>query len=250
MRLLLLVLILISSLSCRKFVWDNPNDTIISTTEPASLKNGLVAFYPFNGNASDRSGNSFNGIVQGALLTTDRFNIPEKAYSFNHIEKQFIDLSANNFNLTGNFSRTIACWIYPTQEGNFISTGNGVREFSTANMGTSFNLRIITLPGLPNAYNLSFMGWGDDIDTRNEPAIFYEKWVHVAVTYSNNTISLFVNGIKGVSKNTVLKTFGNSNFIGKSNHVDFEAYYNGKVDEVRIYNRALTQEEITYLANN
>ena len=68
MRLPFLMLILDSSLSCRKFVWDNPNDTINPKTEPAILKDGLVAYYPFSGNANDESGNGNNGTVFGASL--------------------------------------------------------------------------------------------------------------------------------------------------------------------------------------
>ena len=51
--------------------------------QPASLKEGLVAHYPFNGNASDASGNGKNGVVQGPVSTTDRFGSPNSAYYFN-----------------------------------------------------------------------------------------------------------------------------------------------------------------------
>jgi hypothetical protein len=71
MRLPFLILILDSSLSCRKFVWDNPNDTINPKTEPASLKDGLVAYYPFSGNANDVSRNGNNETVFGATLVED-----------------------------------------------------------------------------------------------------------------------------------------------------------------------------------
>jgi len=77
MRLLFLILILVSSLFCRKFVWDNPNDTINSKTEPASLKDGLVAYYPYSGNANDESGNGNNGTVFGATLVEDSALIQE-----------------------------------------------------------------------------------------------------------------------------------------------------------------------------
>jgi len=50
---------------------------------PSFLTNGLVAYYPFNGNANDASGNGRNGTVEGATLTADRFGIPNSAYSFN-----------------------------------------------------------------------------------------------------------------------------------------------------------------------
>ena len=45
--------------------------------------NGLIAWYPFNGNANDESGNNNNGVVNGAVLTTDRYNSTNSAYNFN-----------------------------------------------------------------------------------------------------------------------------------------------------------------------
>ena len=70
---------------------------------------GLVARYPFNGNANDQSGNGHHGTVTGATLTTDRFGQPNRAYSFDG-NNDFIDLGnkpAFNFGV-GNF--TFSVW--------------------------------------------------------------------------------------------------------------------------------------------
>ncbi len=56
----------------------------------AGLSDGLVAYYPFNGNANDESGNGNNGIVHGATLTADRSGNANSAYSFNGIDN-YID---------------------------------------------------------------------------------------------------------------------------------------------------------------
>ena len=53
------------------------------SNSPAFLTNGLIAYYPFNGNANDASGNGNNGTVYGATLTADRFGNPNSAYYFN-----------------------------------------------------------------------------------------------------------------------------------------------------------------------
>ena len=50
-----------------------------------NLDSGLVAHYPFNGNANDESGNGNDGTVNGATLTTDRFGNANKAYSFDGV---------------------------------------------------------------------------------------------------------------------------------------------------------------------
>ena len=51
----------------------------------ADLNDGLVAYYPFNGNANDESGNGNDGTVIGATLTADRSGNPDSAYSFNGV---------------------------------------------------------------------------------------------------------------------------------------------------------------------
>lgn len=51
-----------------------------------SLEDGLVAYYPFNGNADDGSGNGLNGVIYGATLTEDRFGNSNSAYSFDGVD--------------------------------------------------------------------------------------------------------------------------------------------------------------------
>jgi hypothetical protein len=66
--------------------------------------NGLVAWWPFTGNAIDSSGNGINGIVNGATLTTDRFGNANKAYSFNGSSNSITVNDANSLDLIDNFS--------------------------------------------------------------------------------------------------------------------------------------------------
>jgi len=73
----------------------------------ADLKDGLVAYYPFNGNANDESVNGNHGTVYGATLTTDRFGNTNKAYSFDGVD-DYID-SKFNFN-GGSTNFTISYW--------------------------------------------------------------------------------------------------------------------------------------------
>jgi hypothetical protein len=66
--------------------------------------NGLVGWWPFNGNANDESGNGNIGTVNGALLSTDRFNQNNKSYSFGG-NQQGIIINQNIFNVgSGNIS--------------------------------------------------------------------------------------------------------------------------------------------------
>ena len=56
----------------------------------SDLNDGLVVYYPFNGNANDESGNGHNGIVNGDTLTTDMFGNPNSAYSLNGMKEQVL----------------------------------------------------------------------------------------------------------------------------------------------------------------
>ena len=65
-----------------------------------TLNNGLIGYWPFNGNANDESGNGHNGIVNGATLTSDRFGNSNSAYEFDGTN--YIDF--NGLNILGDFS--------------------------------------------------------------------------------------------------------------------------------------------------
>ena len=73
----------------------------------AGINDGLVAYYPFNGNANDMSGSGYNGTVNGATLTTDRFGNPNSAYSFNGTGAY---ISTTFYGILGSNPRTISFW--------------------------------------------------------------------------------------------------------------------------------------------
>src|SRR5947209_1439055 len=77
------------------------------TTARANLNTGLVAYFPFNGNATDATGNGYDGSVTNAVLTMDRFSNPSSAYSFNGTNS-FIRIAKLLPNLT---NLTISAWV-------------------------------------------------------------------------------------------------------------------------------------------
>ena len=70
--------------------------------------NGLVGYWPFTGNANDLSGNGYNGTVNGATLTTDRFGVANRAYSFDG--NDWIEINNNPNQNVGAGSFTLSCW--------------------------------------------------------------------------------------------------------------------------------------------
>ena len=79
------------------------NEISITTT---NLTNGLIAYYPFNGNANDESGNELNGLVNGATLTTDRFGKSNSAYLFSNNQEITIPNTSN----LNTYPLTISLW--------------------------------------------------------------------------------------------------------------------------------------------
>lgn len=82
---------------------------VYTTDVQASLIDGLVAYYPFNGNADDESVNTNNGTVHGATLTTDRFGNANSAYSFDGLDDYIMISSSSSLDIRGNL--TISAWV-------------------------------------------------------------------------------------------------------------------------------------------
>ena len=80
---------------------------------PASLKEGLVAYYPFNGNAKDESSNSNDFTVKGATLTKDRHGNADRAYAFDGVNAYMEAPNHPNLQLT---QFTLSVWINPTSD--------------------------------------------------------------------------------------------------------------------------------------
>jgi len=220
---------------------------VLSVTVKAQVpsyvpSNGLVAYYPFNGNANDASGNGNNGVVNGATLTSDRNGNPNSAYSFNGAN---ISIPHNsNFGIIQTGQETISLWAFlegaQTTQHLIGKRPNGAQSFNWqmsfnygANQGLTFSGGI---PG--NTYGL--------VSNYRLPNL---QWVNIVGTYSAGIWSLFVNGV--LINTTTSSTFYNDVIcpltIGNSG--SFEAFY-GKLDDIAIYNRALSQSEITQLYNS
>jgi hypothetical protein len=204
--------------------------------------NGLVGWFPFSGNANDESGNNNNGTVSGATLASDRFGNANTSYNFNGTNNY---ITVPNIAVQGNASRTTSFWFQTnaTEGGMIIATGSGTNQ-----NGATYNLRI-----LEQGY-LSFMGGNFtsccyDINPTTGINLKDNNWHNCVVTFSANVFKFYVDSILISTTNLSISTNGQTNFIGKSNdtNVSNSAFFKGKIDDIGIWNRALTQDEITNL---
>jgi outer membrane protein assembly factor BamB len=206
------------------------------------LTNGLVAYYPFNGNANDESGQGNNGIAYGATLTVDRLGQAASAYGFNGTDNY---VSAVISNLpSGGAPRTMTAWIMPTKAHNDAMLG--FIGYGAGGQASQFGLSIDPDQGI------SF--WGGYADFSPHLPAPLGTWSFVAVSYSNNAVQLSVNGIAATGAGITLNTPNNGRFFFGVTSMDgngpswpagpWENWFTGSIDEVRIYDRALSDQEV------
>ena len=107
--------------------------------------NGLVGWWPFNGNANDESGNGNNGTVNGATLTTDRFGNSNGAFSFNGVNSY---ISVQDSNTLHQNVFTISSWVNGDEY-------NGFKQILSKNIGTSNNESINLVINNNSGWNLT-----------------------------------------------------------------------------------------------
>ena len=93
-------------------------------TEPEFLEKGLVAYYPFNGNAEDESGNGHDGMVNGPILSNDRNGNPNSAYFFDSKKTDHILLPDHELIKTLRTNYSVSFWLWTrdvTQDSYIIS---------------------------------------------------------------------------------------------------------------------------------
>jgi hypothetical protein len=201
--------------------------------------NGLVGWWPFNGNANDESGNNNNGTVNGATLNPDRFGNPNTAYFFDGVD-DFIDLTNKSIAIQSNNSRTISCWVYSGD-----MTIGDYRIVSTGSATTNGSFNLVKC----NGNYIGIMGFNNDIYPNNSYFLNDSLWYNLIVTYSNDTVKTYINGMLDITAQLSINTIGQNNYFGKSNHSVYPSYVYGLIDDIGIWNRALTQQEISDLYN-
>lgn len=192
---------------------------------------GLVVWWKFNGNASDSSGNNYNGTVNGASLTTGQNGATNKAYQFTAATQT---ITATIPVLTGTL--TTSAWInpssYPSERSTIIQGMNANSYYMSLN--TDGSLQAYWASTSSPGYHSSGPG-----------TIPLNTWSYVTVAWNGQDVNLYVN--------SQLKATVATGGIGPSAttlNVGAESaarQFLGSIDDVRIYNRALTPLEISGL---
>jgi len=203
--------------------------------------NGLIAYYPFDGNANDASGNGYNANSAPGIGCNAEGKIG-KACSF--ASNTYVSISSNSA-LETSGTKTISLWVKPTS-----STGTIISKYESDTYEDGFKFDV----NWANIKNSATAWFG------NSYSLPLNTWSHVAYTWNTNSgkIRVYVNGVFVSESNTISGSFnGNSaplifgaSIYGPSNSVCYwdSCFYKGLIDEARIYNRILSDDEIKGLA--
>ncbi|MBN2708520.1 MAG: LamG domain-containing protein [Calditrichaceae bacterium] len=200
---------------------------------------GLIAYYPFSGNADDESGNGLHGIVSGSVLTLDRLGNENSAYQFDGIDDVITIYDNTLLDITNDV--TIMAWFKIHSK----KTGQGIISKVNTNSRSPWDILIeekLIFQGA-NAYR------DDAFDITFPDTIESDQWIYVAGTAKDGMAKFYVNGIITDSATYSGDLWNNDYdvYIGtRWTHQEVH-FFNGCIDEVRIYNRALSGDEIDLL---
>jgi gliding motility-associated-like protein len=212
--------------------------------------NGLVAFYPFNGNAKDESGNNNDGDVLGSSLAPDRCSSPDSAYLFNGTDNYILIQNSPSLNFTN--AITLCAWIKPVSlmgHGNSAIISKGY--YSHTNPYYQYHLGITgdSYPNLPARFSVALSIYGNYEVLTGDSLWKPDRWYFVAGTYDGNGMKLYLNGVL-IAQNSVtgpIDIYNEPVCIGRTRNYPGSAYTPGTIDDARIYNRALNASEIEAL---
>ncbi len=226
---------------------------VFQNSQPVIPTNGLVAYYPFNGNANDMSGNNNNGTVNGATLTSDRLGNANSAYNFAGISNPQTIMINNSSTLQFTNAATFSFWINMNSYQGMDTYGNNNAYGAHAIFAKDFDQCCLyaIIYGQPNGQFSVGLGTGyGGIGTSDTvPNSSINQWINLIFTISNSNVSIYANGNLIASQNGTM-SFSNPNSknlwfgrLGASTWYPF----NGKMDNIRIYNRVLNNTEISQL---
>ncbi|MFQ5571140.1 MAG: LamG-like jellyroll fold domain-containing protein [Rhodothermales bacterium] len=221
---------------------------------PFNLTSGLLAFYPFNGNANDESGNGHDGTVEGTVLTQDRFGNANKAYFFDGTTRI---VAPNPFSVTGSVLQpfTISVWINSATEkpaaaiiSEWQGCGVNPRHFAlTLHNRTD-------LPGDNTRLLAEVIGVGG-ANIFDREKVVDGQWHHLVFLRSATEVRLYQNtnleasngALPPSSRLNIGIPITIGDFRTSSGCGGIDTHFEGLIDDIRIYDRALTEPEIQAL---
>lgn len=238
--------------SCQK---ETITETVVETdTVTIDLKRGLIAYYPFTGNTNDSSGNNKHGQpMNGLAYGTDVHNNANAAASFDGVDDYITIADANNYFAPSKMSVSFLLNLNNPNARSMIFNKGSFATPSGVVWGSGIlpSGRITMTVADPTvACGANWIDNPSD-DLPSTLALQANTWTHVTLIYNMGVELIYLNGVLSSAKvddYTYLKQCATSNLkIGGWWQADVVSLH-GKIDEVRIYNRILAENEIEKLA--
>lgn len=260
---LMIVVFLLTIVSCSQED-DNYLDIEQLEVKPSSSggggipTNGLVAHYPFDGDGNDSSANTNHASIVSASPSTNRHGCPNSSYQFDGVDDYIEIPDSDVLSIATTDELTISVWMRPDvlDFPNFQGSGyvhwmgkgvSGQHEWVLR----MYNLNS-TRPNRTSCYAFNLSG-GLGAGSYVQEPVSTGEWIHIVAVYKYPTdqIQLYKNGVlkdqDTFSGYSIVPGNGTAPFrIGTR---DFASYFKGAIDDLRIYNRALTTQEVTSLYN-
>ena len=206
--------------------------------KPHYVKGGLVLYLPMDkivgGKVLDVSGYKNHGTVYGAVIAD---GIRGQALYFDGVD-DYVDCGNDeSLNITDEI--TVSAWVKP------FDSSHNMRVVSRSGTGNNMGYTLLVTPSTDSVTLWLNNGTWQELTVEN--VISTNKWWHIVATYDGNNRKIYVNGeVKKTDGGIGTIKGGSSPFnIGRRYETTTE-FYNGLIDEVRIYNRALSEGEIKY----
>lgn len=213
--------------------------------------NGLQGWWPFNNNANDESGAGHNGTpLNGVAITTDRFGQQNSAYSFDGIDDR-IFINYNFFDAGWN-QYTISGWAL-------------LNVISNTNNNNSNHIFLNTSPHQGIGYGMNWGGsgkyycflgsgtnWNALFNAQSTQSLVTSAWKFMTLTKNGNTFKFYIDGNLDATwtSSVTIQSYLYKLYFGGTDPLTANEIIDGKLDDIGIWNRELTTQEITDLYNS
>ena len=204
------------------------------------ITDGLVAYYSFDKDANDYSGNEHNGTVYGNTSLVE--GKVGNAYSFNGNGDYIYVPFHEDFNFESNGQFTISLWLYwDKYQTGYIGCADIFGKVNASDY-TDWNLHIMNSSNILKFHSENGNVFSNYVISTN-------NWIHIVLTYNNGEVKYYINNELDNTGNMTLHQSTSGIAFGKKGESGNNRWFYGKLDEARIYNKELSQEEIAELYN-
>lgn len=228
---------------------------LLSSSAFAQIDSGLVAYYKLDGNAGDSSGNGNHGVVTGTITATDRFGNAGKAYRFVNDDDQISSNLPISINLATAAGLSVSAWVYidslTYHDARIANLNNDIHDAGVLNFELVARGTWVPAADQGKGHWLNYDGsQPNPVALTSAQSAANGQWFHLVATWdrSTNTEKIYFNSSLTGQQNSIATTFTLKN-ITLGRHPDEARCLRGALDDVRIYNRSLSQADVTELYN-